>query len=178
MRTHTNEFKTAIKEFGREIDSKLTYNGSTIDSENLFNITPILHTELLKSVMKEITIESKVNIPIGSELNYQFGVKTRDENKNLFDINGELYDGTITKYNNGFTLIRGTNRTLSLILSTPLVAGTYTISSKIIENTLTNINKFTIALRDDNSQIKSVYIDSTGKATFTTTATATRLYAI
>ena len=177
MRTHTNEFKTAIKEFGREIDSKLTYNGSTIDSENLFNITPILHTELLKSVMKEITIESKVNIPIGSELNYQFGVKTRDENKNLFDINGELYDGTITKYNNGFTLIRGTNRTLSLILSTPLVAGTYTISSKIIENTLTNINKFTIALRDDNSQIKSVYIDSTGKATFTTTATATRLYA-
>ena len=78
MRTHTNDYKTAIKEFGREIDSKLTYNGNIIGTEQIYNITPTLHTELLKSVMKEITIESKVDIPVGSEINYQFGVKTRE----------------------------------------------------------------------------------------------------
>ena len=78
MRTHSNGFDNNIKKFGREIDSKLTYNGNIIDTENLYNITPILHTELLKSVMKEINIESKTNIPVGSEINYQFGVKVRD----------------------------------------------------------------------------------------------------
>ena len=33
MKTHTNDFKNAIKRFGREIDSKFTftYNGEEID---------------------------------------------------------------------------------------------------------------------------------------------------
>ena len=92
MRTHTNDYKTAIKEFGREIDSKLTYNGNIIGTEQIYNITPILHTELLKSVMKEITIESKVDIPVGSEINYQFGVKTRENDVLYYRDNYDYID--------------------------------------------------------------------------------------
>ena len=97
--------------------------------------------------------------------------------KNLFDINGELYSGSITKYNNGFTLIKGTNRTLALILTTPLQAGTYTISSDIITNTMSDINKLILNFRTDSLSLIYVNLDSNGKATFTLTNTATRLYA-
>ena len=88
MRAHTNDFKTEIKKFGRELDSKITFTsgGSTITlgQEDLNNITPSVETSLLKSVMKSITIDSNTDIPKDTELNYKFGVKTRS-GKNLFD---------------------------------------------------------------------------------------------
>lgn len=83
MKAHTKEFKTEIKEFGREIDSIITY---TIDNEvielgadELNSVTPRYEGAILKSVMKELEIDSNVEIPIGTILNYQFGVKTRDD---------------------------------------------------------------------------------------------------
>lgn len=86
MKAHTQSFKENIKELGRELDSKITY---TIDDEvielgnsELNSITPVFETSLLKSVMRELDIDSNVEIPIGTVLNYKFGVS----------FNGSPYD--------------------------------------------------------------------------------------
>lgn len=83
MKTITNDYKNEVKEFGRELDSIITY---TIDNEEielgveeLNSITPHYQGSILKSVMKQLDIDSNVDIPLGTEINYQFGVKVNDE---------------------------------------------------------------------------------------------------
>ena len=75
MKTHTNNYKTAISSFGREIDSKITYDNVVLGMEDLYYVTPHYEGGILKSVMKQLDIECNVDIPLGTEVNYQFGVK-------------------------------------------------------------------------------------------------------
>lgn len=83
MKTHTQEFKRQIIEMGREIDSKITYAIDDeiieLSGEELNSITPSFQGGILKSVMKQLDIDSNIPIPIGTILNYQFGVKVNDE---------------------------------------------------------------------------------------------------
>ena len=83
MKVHTNAFKEQIKTMGRELDSKITYtlNGVNVElgKEQLNSITPTYQGALLKSVMKELDIDSNVYIPEKTILNYQFGVKVNGE---------------------------------------------------------------------------------------------------
>ena len=74
MKAISQNYKNAIKEMGREIDSKITYqlNGGV---EDLNSITPHYEGNILKSVMKQLDIDSNVNIPLETILNYQFGLK-------------------------------------------------------------------------------------------------------
>ena len=78
MKTHSNDFKQLIKLNGRQLDSKITYElgGETIElgSEQLNSITPHYEADILKSVMKQLDVDSNVIIPIGTEINYQFGL--------------------------------------------------------------------------------------------------------
>lgn len=86
MKAHTQEFKNNIKEMGRELDSIISYNidGETIElgNEMLNSVTPVFETSLLKSVMRELDIDSNVDIPLGTIINYKFGVR----------LNGSAYD--------------------------------------------------------------------------------------
>lgn len=79
LKTHTNQFKEEIGLNGRQLDSKITYQldgvVQTLTSEQLNSITPTFQGAILKSVMKELDIDSNVDIPIGTEINYKFGVK-------------------------------------------------------------------------------------------------------
>lgn len=79
MKVHSNDFKNAIKQFGKEIDSKITYtiDGETTELgvEELNSVTPHYEADILKSVMKQLDIDSNVDIPLGTIINYQFGVK-------------------------------------------------------------------------------------------------------
>ena len=83
MKTHTSSFKENIPKFGRELDSKITYtiNNEEIElgSEELNSITSHYEGAILKSVMKQLDIDSNVEIPIGTILRYQFGVKVNGE---------------------------------------------------------------------------------------------------
>ena len=81
MRKHTKEFKSSISTFGRELDSKITVVGTglILGKEDLFSITPITNSTLLKSVMKEVDFESKKQIGIGQEVNIKSGVKVNNE---------------------------------------------------------------------------------------------------
>lgn len=78
MKAHTHFFKNQIKELGREIDSKITYDDKLISSEQLFNISPVTNSSLLKSVMKELEFESSIQVPINTIVNYEFGLKIND----------------------------------------------------------------------------------------------------
>lgn len=79
MKAHTSDFKNNVSLFGREIDSKITYelNGETIElgAEDLNSVSPHYEASILKSVMKELDIDSNVDIPLETQINYQFGVK-------------------------------------------------------------------------------------------------------
>ena len=74
MKAITNDYKTGIKEFGRDIDSKIIYGLTVLGKEDLNSVTPHYESSLLKSVMKQLDIDSNVEIPVGTELNYQFGL--------------------------------------------------------------------------------------------------------
>ena len=77
MRKHTKEFKSSISTFGRELDSKITVLGTELilEKEDLFSITPVTNSTLLKTVMKEVDFESKKQIGIEQEVNIKSGVK-------------------------------------------------------------------------------------------------------
>lgn len=83
MKTHTNTFKNNIKLFGRQINSKITYEleGDTIElgPEDLNSVTSRYEGNILKSVMKQLDVDTNVEIPIGTIINYQFGLKVGEE---------------------------------------------------------------------------------------------------
>ena len=79
MKQHTNNFKTALKTLGRELDVKITYteNNETqmIELSDIINVSPIINGGILKSVMKQLELELKVLIPQNTLLNVQIGLK-------------------------------------------------------------------------------------------------------
>lgn len=83
MKVHTSDFKNNIKLFGKQLDSIISYtqNGDTIELGNndLNSVTPHYEGSILKSVMKELEIDSNVEIPVGTIISYQFGVLVDDD---------------------------------------------------------------------------------------------------
>ena len=75
MRTHTNDYKNEIKTLGREIDAKITFNGTTITSENINSVSLHYEGAILKSVMKQLDLDLNIDIPVETILTAQFGVK-------------------------------------------------------------------------------------------------------
>lgn len=83
MKTHTQGFKNQIKEMGRELDSIISYdlNGETVElrNEDLNSVTPHYEANILKSVMKQLDLDSNVDIPLNTVINYKFGLKVGSE---------------------------------------------------------------------------------------------------
>ena len=79
MKTHTNSFKEQIKSIGKEIDSKITFGNTVLGKNDLNAVTPSYQGAILKSVMKQLDIDSNVAIPLGTILTYEFGLKVNGE---------------------------------------------------------------------------------------------------
>ena len=96
MKTHTSAFKTKIKKLGRELDSVITYelNGETIELGNteLNSVSPYYEGGILKSVMKVLDIDSNIDIPLETVINYQFGIKVRNDNVQDYRDNYDYID--------------------------------------------------------------------------------------
>lgn len=75
MKVHTNAFKEQIKEMGKELDSLITFDDTELGAEQLNSVTPSFESSILKSAMKMLEIDSNIEIPKGSVVNYKFGVK-------------------------------------------------------------------------------------------------------
>ena len=79
MKAHTNSFKEQIKLIGKEIDSRITFGDTVLGKDDLNAVTPSYQGSILKSVMKELDIDSNVDIPLNTVLKYEFGVKVNGE---------------------------------------------------------------------------------------------------
>ena len=79
MKTHTSSFKEQIKLIGKEIDSRITFGSTVLGKDDLNAVTPSYQGAILKSVMKQLDIDSNVEIPIGTILKYEFGLKVNGE---------------------------------------------------------------------------------------------------
>ena len=108
MKAHTSNLKNQIKTMGRELDSKISYtlNGVNVElgKEQLNSITPTYQGALLKSVMKELDIDSNVYIPEKTVLNYQFGVKVNGEYEYLNFGNYVVYKAEKQEDTNSYKL--------------------------------------------------------------------------
>ena len=78
MKQHTQRFKEIITELGKQQSVLITY---TIDNEEVVlgveeinSATPRYDADLLKSVMKELHLDSNVDIPVGTEINFKYGL--------------------------------------------------------------------------------------------------------
>ena len=82
MKARTSDYKNNVKLFGRELDSQITYTIDGVDyelgSEQLNSVTPHYEGAILKSVMRQLDIDSNVEIPLNTVINYQFGVKVNN----------------------------------------------------------------------------------------------------
>lgn len=79
MKSHSNELKNKLKVLGKEIDSIVTYTDENEEQvilhEELYQASVITKGNILKSIMKELDLESSVDIPLNTVINYQLGVK-------------------------------------------------------------------------------------------------------
>ena len=73
MKSHTTEFKNAIKNLGRELRAVITYGNVTIEKE-IYAVTPHFEGGILKSIMKQLDLELSVDIPIETVINCQIGI--------------------------------------------------------------------------------------------------------
>ena len=90
MKVHTPYFKDNICLFGRQLDTKISYtlNNESIElgSEDLNSVSPHYEGGILKSVMRQLDIDSNVSIPVDTEINCQFGCAIGE------DENGIIYE--------------------------------------------------------------------------------------
>lgn len=78
MKVHTQNFKEEIKNLGRQQDVLITYTigeeHHTLTVENINEVIPNYKASLLKSVMKGLDIDSNINIPVGTEISFKWGL--------------------------------------------------------------------------------------------------------
>ena len=79
MKPVSNKFKEAIKQYGRQIDTIITYTDSEgehlLDGNVLFSVTQATNGNILKSVMKQLDFESTIRVPKDTVINVKFGVE-------------------------------------------------------------------------------------------------------
>lgn len=109
MKAHTNRSKEEIGSFGRQIDSIITYqlNGvtQTLTNEDLNSVTPVFQGAILKSVMKQLDIDSNVDIPVGTILRYKFGVLVDGEYEYLDYGNYVVYSSKKQEDYNSYKIV-------------------------------------------------------------------------
>lgn len=79
MKIHSDNFKNQIKLKGKEIDSRILYNMTGLGKDNLNSVTPSFQGTILKSVMKQLDIDTNIDIPLNTILRYEFGLKVGGE---------------------------------------------------------------------------------------------------
>jgi len=109
MKVHTSGFKDAIKSLGREISAKITYtlNNEEIELGNSELNSISIHYEggLLKSVMKQLDLDSNVDIPLETQIKAEFGLKVDSEYEYLNYGNYIVYSSEKQEDTNSYKII-------------------------------------------------------------------------
>lgn len=78
MRVRTSDFKNNVKNMGRQINSRILVNDEVLEEE-LYSVTPHFQANILKSVMKELELQSSVPLGKGIIIKYELGVLVNGE---------------------------------------------------------------------------------------------------
>lgn len=140
MKKHTNDFKENIKKLGRELDAIITYNLNDtkyiLTSEDLNNVTPYYEGNLLKSVMKQLEIDTNINIPTNTIINCKIGVKVNEEYEYLDYGNYIVYNSEKQEDTNSYLLACYDKLLYSMIDYTELKHGTFPMTISEYEENL------------------------------------------
>lgn len=79
MRTHTQAFKEELTKLGKQQKVLITYGATTLTNDQINSVTYSFDTTLLKSIMTCLEIDSNIEIPIDTEINFQYGLLVNDE---------------------------------------------------------------------------------------------------
>ena len=78
MKTHSQDFKNEICLLGKQQEILITYmenqTEKTLTGEDINSAVPHYEADLLKSVMKELDLDSNTDIPINTEINFKYGL--------------------------------------------------------------------------------------------------------
>lgn len=83
MKSHTSEFKEEIKMLGKQQSVRITYKENnvikTLTDEDINSATPNYEASLLKSVMMGLDLDSNIDIPLGTEIKFEYGLLINKE---------------------------------------------------------------------------------------------------
>lgn len=83
MKTHSQDFKNEICLLGKQQEILITYTENqtekTLTGEDINSAVPHYEADLLKSVMKELDLDSNTDIPINTEINFKYGLLVNGE---------------------------------------------------------------------------------------------------
>lgn len=78
MKNVSNTFKDDIRTYGRQLDFKIKVNDIDTDMDNFNYLKPSFHTDLFKTVMYEIEIDSKNELEKKTKINIKAGIKVNE----------------------------------------------------------------------------------------------------
>lgn len=78
MKSRTSEFKEEIKTLGKQQSVRITYTLNNeqiiLTDEDINSATPNYEASLLKSVMKGLDLDSNIDIPLDTEIKFEYGL--------------------------------------------------------------------------------------------------------
>lgn len=78
MKKHTSGFKEGIKKLGKQQAVRITYTENNkikvLNSEEINSVTLNYEASLLKSIMKGLDIDSNIDIPLGTQIKFEYGL--------------------------------------------------------------------------------------------------------
>lgn len=77
MKVVTDEFRMALNQ-PRQIDATITMNNGSVDVANINNITRIFNTDLFRTVMKTLVLDTNNKIELKQTVNPSFGLYVND----------------------------------------------------------------------------------------------------
>ena len=169
MKTHTSGFKEQIKLIGKEIDSRITFGSTVLGKDDLNAVTPSYQGAILKSVMKQLDIDSNVAIPIGTILNYEFGLKVNGEYEYINYGNYIVYSIEKQEDTNSYKIVCY-DKLLYSMLDYVKLPITYPISIRDYINVISTVLGLQFANKNDefanyDKRIKKeLYLDENGNS--------------
>lgn len=169
MKAHTDGFKKQIKTLGRELDSKITFGNTVLGKNDLNAVTPSYQGAILKSVMKQLDIDSNVEIPVGTNLKYELGLKVNGKYEYLNFGNYIVYNVEKQEDTRSYKITCYDKMLLSMLdyIQMPI---TYPISIRDYINAISTALGLTFADKNktfanyDKTILSELYLDSNSRS--------------
>lgn len=93
MKSVTNNFKTDIRTYGRQLDFRIKVNNEYVDMDNFNYLKPSFHVDLFKTVMHGIEVDSDNELANKTRISIEAGVKLNEPvyeyiNYNTYTVTG------------------------------------------------------------------------------------------